>query len=152
MALKLLEKGHVYGKQFVIFLACRAYPTYVVTYSCPRDFPAKMVIPRTRLVDRADESVCSRNFYILFLYTPIIFFFIWLLSQMPLKWAYKSKSQNSWIPYPPQQSIKLSQVIICTNRSVLFTTLKLFPFNPGPTIWSTESTSRTWWISMASRS
>ena len=76
MAQKLLEKGHVYGKQFVIFLAHRAYPTYVVTYSCPSDFPAKTVIPRTRVVDTADESVCSGSFYILFLYTPMIFFFI----------------------------------------------------------------------------
>ena len=44
MAQELLDKGHMYGKQFVIFLACRAYPTYVVTYSCPSDFPAKTVI------------------------------------------------------------------------------------------------------------
>ena len=33
----LLDKGDVYGKQFVVFLSCQAYPSYVVTYTYNED-------------------------------------------------------------------------------------------------------------------
>ena len=39
MAQALLEKGDVYGKQFVVFESNHAYPMYVVTYTCPDDLP-----------------------------------------------------------------------------------------------------------------
>ena len=40
MAKTLLKKGDVYGRQFVVYQALQAYPAYVVTYTCPDDFPS----------------------------------------------------------------------------------------------------------------
>merc|ERR1719201_553290 len=42
MAKTLLEKGDVYGKQFVVFESYQAYPMYVVTYTCPDDFTPQL--------------------------------------------------------------------------------------------------------------
>ena len=38
MAKTLLTKGDVYGRQFVVYDSCQAYPAYVVAYTCPDDF------------------------------------------------------------------------------------------------------------------
>ena len=51
MAKTLLEKGDVYGKQFVVFESYQAYPMYVVTYTCPDDFTPQLTAPRTQVVD-----------------------------------------------------------------------------------------------------
>merc|ERR1711934_926759 len=48
MAKTLLEKGDVYGKQFVVFESYQAYPMYVVTYTCPDDFTPQLMAPRTQ--------------------------------------------------------------------------------------------------------
>ena len=52
MAQALLDKGDVYGKQFVTFESNRAYPAYVVTYNhCPTDLsPDSFVSPRSQVV------------------------------------------------------------------------------------------------------
>merc|ERR1712032_1167140 len=44
----LLQKGDVYGKQFVVFESYQAYPMYVVTYTCPDDFTPQLTAPRTQ--------------------------------------------------------------------------------------------------------
>ena len=49
MAKTLLEKGDVYGKQFVVFESYQAYPMYVVTYTCPDDFTPLLTAPRTQV-------------------------------------------------------------------------------------------------------
>ena len=49
MAQTLLTKGDVYGKQFVVFKFCQAYPTYVVTYTYPKDFTPSLTRPRTQV-------------------------------------------------------------------------------------------------------
>ena len=51
MAKALLEKGDVYGKQFVVFESYQAYPMYVVTYTCPDDFTPRISKQRTQVVD-----------------------------------------------------------------------------------------------------
>lgn len=51
MAKTLLEKGDVYGKQFVVFESYQAYPMYVVTYTCPDDFTPQLMSPRTQVGD-----------------------------------------------------------------------------------------------------
>ena len=51
MAKTLLEKGDVYGKQFVVFESYQAYPMYVVTYTCPDDFTPQLTAPRTQVGD-----------------------------------------------------------------------------------------------------
>merc|ERR1719201_2321920 len=48
MAKTLLEKGDVYGQQFVVFESYQAYPMYVVTYTCPDDFTPQPAAPRTQ--------------------------------------------------------------------------------------------------------
>ena len=50
MAQALLEKGDVYGKQFVTFESHQAYPAYVVTYNCPTNSPPNFTAPRTQVV------------------------------------------------------------------------------------------------------
>ena len=42
MAKVMLEKGDVFGKQFVVFLSYQAYPAYVVTYTYTDDFAASL--------------------------------------------------------------------------------------------------------------
>ena len=49
MAKTLLEKGDVFGKQFVVFESYQAYPMYVVTYTCPDDFTPQLMSPRTQV-------------------------------------------------------------------------------------------------------
>ena len=51
MAKTLLEKGDVYGKQFVVFESHQAYPMYVVTYTCPDDFTPQLTASRTQVCD-----------------------------------------------------------------------------------------------------
>merc|ERR1712032_886084 len=47
MAKTLLKHGHVYGRQFSVYLSCQAYPAYVVYYTCPKDFDSIPERPRT---------------------------------------------------------------------------------------------------------
>ena len=56
MAKTLLEKGDVYGKQFVVFESYQAYPMYVVTYTCPNDFTPQLMTPRTQVVNVVAEG------------------------------------------------------------------------------------------------
>ena len=56
MAKTLLQKGDVYGKQFVVFESYQAYPMYVVTYTCPDDFTPQLTAPRTQVADVVEES------------------------------------------------------------------------------------------------
>ena len=51
MAKTLLQKGDVYGKQFVVFESHHAYPMYVVTYTCPDDFTPQLTAARTQVAD-----------------------------------------------------------------------------------------------------
>ena len=51
MAKTLLEKGDMYGKQFVVFESYQAYPMYVVTYTCPDDFTRRLKSLRTQVGD-----------------------------------------------------------------------------------------------------
>ena len=63
MAKTLLEKGDVYGKQFVVFESYQAYPMYVVTYDCPDDFTPRLTSPRTQVGRRAmhsQKSTCTQ--------------------------------------------------------------------------------------------
>ena len=53
MAKTLLKHGHVYGQQFVVYQSCQAYPAYVVSYTCPKDF-APMPEPSRTQVPVAD--------------------------------------------------------------------------------------------------
>ena len=53
MAKMLLKNGHVYGQQFVVYQSCQAYPAYVVSYTCPKDF-APMPEPSRTQVPVAD--------------------------------------------------------------------------------------------------
>ena len=57
MAKTLLEKGDVYGKQFVVFESYQAYPMYVVTYTCPDDFTPQLTAPRTQVGDVVEDYV-----------------------------------------------------------------------------------------------
>ena len=53
MAQALLDKGDVYGKQFVTFESNQAYPAYVVTYTYPDNLPPSDFLPsspRTQVV------------------------------------------------------------------------------------------------------
>ena len=51
MAKMLLDKGDVYGKQFVTFESNQAYPAYVVTYTYPTNLPPNVfTAPRTQVV------------------------------------------------------------------------------------------------------
>ena len=54
MAKTLLEKGDVYGQQFVVFESYQAYPMYVVTYTCPDDFTPQLS-PRTQVGDVVED-------------------------------------------------------------------------------------------------
>ena len=56
MAKALLEKGDVYGKQFVVFESYQSYPMYVVTYTCPDDFTPQLKSPRTQVADVVVEG------------------------------------------------------------------------------------------------
>ena len=56
MAKTLLEKGDVYGKQFVVFESYQAYPMYVVTYTCPDDFTPQLMSPRTQVGDVVEDG------------------------------------------------------------------------------------------------
>ena len=56
MAKTLLEKGDVYGKQFVVFESYQAYPMYVVTYTCPDDFTPQLMSPRTQVAAAVVEG------------------------------------------------------------------------------------------------
>lgn len=49
MAKTLLTRGDVFGKQFVVYECCQAYPAYVVTYSLPGDFTPRLTPPRTQM-------------------------------------------------------------------------------------------------------
>ena len=60
MAKTLLEKGDVYGKQFVVFESYQAYPMYVVTYTCPDDFTPQLTSPRTQVVDVVEGYACTK--------------------------------------------------------------------------------------------
>ena len=51
MAKTLLEKGDVYGKQFIVFESYQSYPMYVVTYTCPDDFTPQLMEQRTQVAD-----------------------------------------------------------------------------------------------------
>ena len=51
MAKTLLEKGDVFGQQFVVFEPYQTYPMYVVTYTCPDDFTPRLTSPRTQVAD-----------------------------------------------------------------------------------------------------
>ena len=51
MAKTLLEKGDVYGKQFVVFESYQAYPMYVVTYTCPDDGTSQPTPQRSQVPD-----------------------------------------------------------------------------------------------------
>ena len=48
MAKMLLAKGDVFGKQYVVYDSCQAYPAYVVTYTCPDDFTPDLEPPQKR--------------------------------------------------------------------------------------------------------
>ena len=50
MAKRLLTKGDVYGKQFVIYDSCHVYPAYVVFYTCPDDFTLSPELSRTQVL------------------------------------------------------------------------------------------------------
>ena len=53
MAQALLDKGDVYGKQFVTFESNQAYPAYVVTYNYHTNLPRNAFMsssPRTQVV------------------------------------------------------------------------------------------------------
>ena len=56
MAKTLLQKGDVYGKQFVVFESYQAYPMYVVTYTCPDDFTSHLKSPRTQVANVVVEG------------------------------------------------------------------------------------------------
>ena len=62
MAKTLLEKGDVYGKQFVVFESYQAYPMYVVTYTCPDDFTPQPTAPRTQVADVVGGSCMHKSF------------------------------------------------------------------------------------------
>ena len=55
MAKTLLEKGDVYGRQFVVFESYQAYPMYVVTYTCADDFTPQLTSPRTQVDDVVED-------------------------------------------------------------------------------------------------
>ena len=55
MAKTLLDKGDVYGKQFVVFETYQAYPTYVVTYALPKDSAISLM--RQRSMQVADQMM-----------------------------------------------------------------------------------------------
>ena len=58
MAKTLLDKGDVYGKQFVVFETYQAYPTYVVTYVLPKDSAISLM--RQRSMQVADQMMRVR--------------------------------------------------------------------------------------------
>ena len=60
MAKTLLEKGDVYGKQFVVFESYQAYPMYVVAYTCPDDFTPQPTAPRTQVADVVEGYACTK--------------------------------------------------------------------------------------------
>ena len=51
MAKTLVTNGDVYGKQFVVYDSCQAYPAYVVTYACPDDMAPAPEPPRKQVFD-----------------------------------------------------------------------------------------------------
>ena len=49
MARLMLTNGHIYGKQYVVFESCQAYPAYVVTYTCPDTYNVKPEMSRMQV-------------------------------------------------------------------------------------------------------
>ena len=115
MAKTLLEKGDVYGKQFVVFESYQAYPMYVVTYTCPDDFTPQLTATRTQVADVVVEG------HVLLIQT------IYQSScppQRPMKWEHKTKSEKSWTVYSPEHTMRLSQAIMLTSFCDTFLLLK----------------------------
>ena len=102
MAKTLLEKGDVYGKQFVVFESYQAYPMYVVAYTCPDDFTPQPTAPRTQVADVVERHA----------FTMYIIYQSSSPPQRPMKWEHKTKSDKSWTEYSPEQSMQLSQAIM----------------------------------------
>ena len=118
MAKTLLEKGDVYGKQFVVFESYQAYPMYVVTYTCPDDFTPQLMAPRTQVADVAVEGMYSQKFLIQTIHqSPCP-------PQRPMKWEHKTKSDKSWTVYSPEHTMRLSQAIMLTSFCDIFLLLK----------------------------
>ena len=116
MAKELLQKGDVYGKQFVVFESYQAYPMYVVTYTCPDDFTPQLEPVRTQVGDVLrvtcipSSSAC----------TPVINSLSHHLPQRPMKWEHKAKSEKNWTPYSAKHTMQLSQAIMFSSLYVIF--------------------------------
>ena len=122
MAKTLLEKGDVYGKQFVVFLSYQAYPMYVVTYTCLDDFTPQVTAPRTQVGDVVEEGHAFPEVSIHILYQ---FSFP---PQRPMKWEHKTPSEKTWTPYSSEHSMQLSQAIIFISVcDIYLLLLKCYP-------------------------
>ena len=101
MAQALLDKGDVYGKQFVTFESNQAYPAYVVTYNYPDNLPPNVFTDlRTQVV-----VIVVGHAFTVVSRTPIPL-------QRPMKWEHKAASEKSWTDYSPKHTRELTQVIM----------------------------------------
>ena len=99
MAKTLLEKGDVYGKQFVTFESNQAYPAYVVTYNCPTDSPHNV------FTDSRNQVIVIVVGHI---FTAVSRVPIPL--QRPMIWEHKALSEKSWTKYSLKHTRQLTQV------------------------------------------
>ena len=118
MAKVMLEKGDVFGKQFVVFLSYQAYPAYVVTYTYTDDFAASLT-PTEKVIGSVN-TYSQRSCIYVFMFTSI--FDLCPRPQMPLKWEHKAKTETKWTEYSPKHSIQLSQanIWLCLQMSIFF--------------------------------
>ena len=122
MAKTLLEKGDVYGKQFVVFESYQAYPMYVVTYTCPDDFTPQLTSPRTQVGDVVEEGYAFPEVR---MHTIYQFSFP---PQRPMKWEHKATSEKTWTPFSSEHSMQLSQAIMfMSDCDIYLILLKCYP-------------------------
>ena len=99
MARMMRTNGHIYGKQFVVYESCQAYPAYVVTYTCPDNSTPSPELPRMQVpVTIISESSTAHS-----LDNDC-------RSQAPLKWEHKASTEDTWSEYSPSHSALLTQV------------------------------------------
>ena len=126
MAQALLEKGDVYGKQFVVFESNHAYPMYVVTYTCPDDFTPRLTSPRTQVADVVGGWVMHSQKFRMHTTNPFSF-----PSQRPMKWEHKAASEKNWTLYSLEHSMQLSQAIMfisdCDIYNICLLLFKCYP-------------------------
>ena len=114
MAKVMLERGDLYGKQFVVFLSYQAYPAYVVTYTYADDFAASLT-PREKVIGSAN-TYSQRSCIYVFMFTSI--FDLCPRPQTPLKWEHRVSKEPKWTRYSPDHSRKLSRVYSLTHLSI----------------------------------